>query len=334
MLFRSPGRVVHAQVWVAQVGRVPLVLLDTNIPSNAQADQDICDKLYGVDMEELRIKQEIMLGIGGMYALEAMGISPTIYHMNEGHAAFLALEHMRLYQVKEGLSVEESIEMARAGNIFTTHTPVPAGIDKFPRAMLEKYVGNYCSKLNISFEQLMEIGIENPTDPNDNFSMAVLALRLSSFTNGVSKLHGEVSRKMWGNVWKSIPEKEVPIKHVTNGVHMHTWISREMTGLLDRYLGNSWRENQTDTEVWKRIENIPDAELWRTHELRRERLITYVRSCLKKQFERRGEPGKEIDFVSSVLNPETFTIGFARRFATYKRGSLLFKNLERLKKFT
>jgi len=324
-----PARKVYAQVWIAQIGRVPLVLLDTNIPQNAQQDQDICDKLYGGDQEELRIKQEVMLGIGGMYALEALGIHPTVYHMNEGHAAFLTLEHIRKY-MQTGLSCEESIEVARAGNVFTTHTPVPAGIDKFPSDVLLKYLKSYCEELGVPFEQFRSWGLEKPWDTSDTFSMAVLALRLSSYSNGVSKLHGEVSQKMWTNVYPDIPIPEIPIKHITNGVHIDTWLSRDIAGLFDRYLGTRWRENPADPEIWKRIDTIPDGELWRTHERRRERLIAYARMRLKSQLEKRGEPFREIEFASSALNPETLTIGFARRFATYKRGGLLFKDIERL----
>ena len=324
-----PGRKVVAQIWIADVGRVPLVLLDTNIAQNAQADQDICDRLYGGDLE-MRIQQEIMLGIGGMYALNALGMNPAVHHMNEGHAAFLALERIRQYKVQHGLSVEEAIEMSRAGNVFTTHTPVPAGIDKFPADMLKKYFNHYCEEFHFPFEKFLELGIEKPWDTTDNFSMAVFALRCSSYTNGVSKLHGEVSRTMWQNVWPSVPEKEIPIYHITNGIHHHTWISRDIAGLFDRYIGPNWRDDPAHLDVWSRVDNIPDEELWRTHERRRERLVAYARKRLKMQLERRGEPQSEIEQSASALDPEALTIGFARRFATYKRGNLLFRNLERL----
>ncbi|MBN1262408.1 MAG: alpha-glucan family phosphorylase [Anaerolineae bacterium] len=324
-----PGRQVHAQVWRVQVGRVALYLLDTNIPQNRPDDRDITDQLYGGD-QEMRIKQEILLGIGGYRALEALGIQPQVYHINEGHSAFLALERIRCLMEKHNLSFDQAREAASAGLVFTTHTPVPAGHDRFPSHMMDRYFTDYMRQLRLSRYEFLALGRENPNNDGEPFCMTILALRLAAFSNGVSKLHGKVSRQMWSDLWPGVPEEERPITHVTNGVHFLSWISRDMKQLYDRYLGPRWREEPADQAVWARAEHIAPEELWRTHERRRERLVSFARHRLRKQLARRGSSQREIESADEVLDPEALTIGFARRFATYKRATLIMRDPDRL----
>ena len=325
------GRTAVARVWRAQVGRVTLVLLDANLPENPPEIQDITDELYGGDME-MRIRQEILLGIGGLRALDLVGLRPRVYHMNEGHSAFVVLERIRILMKEQGLSFHEAMEVTAASTVFTTHTPVPAGIDVFPPDMMDRYFASYRDQVRISREAFLGLGRVRPGDPGEQFSMAVLATRSSDYVNGVSRLHAKVSRKMWKDIWPGIPVEEIPIAHVTNGVHPGTWISEDMRGLYDRYLGPRWYEEPGDTQVWKRGEQIPGEELWRTHERRRERLVAFARRRLAAQFKQRGAGRSEITQVDEVLDPEALTIGFARRFATYKRGTLLLRDPERLEK--
>jgi starch phosphorylase len=324
-----PGRMVKAQVWRAQVGRVPLYLLDTNLSSNAPADQDITDQLYGGDLE-MRIKQEIMLGIGGLRALEALGLPPTVCHMNEGHSAFLGLERIRQLMVKHGISFPEAREAAVAGNAFTTHTPVLAGNDYFPPELMDKYFSSSYKALGLSRDEFLALGREKPADSNEWFCMTILALRLSGRSNGVSLLHGTVARRMWQGIWPGLPEDAVPITSISNGIHAPSWISHDMADLYDRYLGPRWHENPGDQALWNQVHQIPDEELWRTHERRRERLVAVARRRLRAQLESRGAPPSEIAQADEVLSPEALTIGFARRFATYKRATLLLHDPQRL----
>jgi starch phosphorylase len=324
-----PGREVQVRIWRIQVGRIPLYLLDTNIPQNSAEDRTITARLYGGD-NDTRIRQEMVLGIGGVRAVRAIGKEPTVCHMNEGHSAFCGLERIRSLMEKTGLDFASAREAIAAGTAFTTHTPVPAGNDVFAPQMIEHYFGSYLPGLKISRDEFLALGRQNPADQSEPFGMTVLAIRLANVTNGVSKLHGSVSRKMWKNIWPSLPDTEVPITSITNGIHIATWVSPDMTQLYDRYLGTSWSERTEDPTVWKRAESIPDAELWRTHERRRERLVAFARGRLKTQLKNRGAPPAEIARADEVLDPEALTIGFARRFATYKRGNLLFRNLERL----
>ncbi len=324
-----PGRTVAARVWRAQAGRVALYLLDTNIPENGPGDRDITDQLYGGDLE-MRIQQEIMLGIGGYRALLALGLEPTVYHMNEGHSAFLALERIRHLMETDGLSFAEAREAASAGLIFTTHTPVAAGHDYFPPELMDRYFGEYARGLGLSRQEFLALGRQNPNNESEAFCMTILALRLAAYSNGVSQLHGQVSRRMWQGIWPGVPEDEIPIGHVTNGVHFQSWISHEMDELYDRYLGPRWREEPADQAVWQRVAHIPAEELWRTHERRRERLVAFARRRLRAQLEQRGAPQAEIEAADEVLDPEALTIGFARRFATYKRATLLLRDPERL----
>lgn len=321
---------LFVQIWRVQVGRVSLYLLDTNIPENTRPEhRDITDQLYGGDLEN-RLKQEIVLGIGGYRALEALGLEPPVYHMNEGHSAFLALERVHRLMQKHSLSFNEAAELASAGLVFTTHTPVPAGHDRFPPDMMARYLGHYAEGLKLSMHDFMALGRTNPDDQSQPFGMTTFALSISSYSNGVSRLHGKVTRAMWQELWPNEPQDEIPIGHVTNGVHFRSWISQDMNHLYDRYLGPRWREEPADETVWRRVERIPAEELWRTHERRRERLVSFARRSLRKQLERRGARPSEIEAADEVLDPEALTIGFARRFATYKRATLLFRDPERL----
>jgi starch phosphorylase len=324
-----PGREVAARVWRIQVGRVPLYLLDCNIPQNSPEDRAITAQLYGGDLNT-RIQQEIVLGIGGLRALRALGKEPTVCHMNEGHAAFVGLERIRQKVQENGHDFATALEAVKAGTCFTTHTPVPAGNDAFPAGMIDYYFSNFMQELKIDRQTFLNLGREHPNNESENFSMTVLAIRLSNTSNGVSKLHGEVSRKMWRNLWPNLPEVEVPIDSITNGVHTQTWVAPEIGALFDRYLGSSWEEKPHSQEVWNRVEAIPDAELWRTHERCRERLVAMARQRLVAQLKQRGSPPSEIAAAEEVLDPDALTIGFARRFATYKRGTLIFRDLERL----
>jgi starch phosphorylase len=273
-----------------------------------------------------------MLGMGGVLALQAMGIQPTVYHMNEGHSAFLTLQRIKDLVLHEGLSFDQSIETVKAGSHFTTHTPVPAGNDMFDPALIERYFNGYCQKTGISLNHLLELGRQDPSDTREPFCMTVLALRLSSNANGVSKLHGEVARSMWQKTWSNIPQHEVPIQSVTNGVHIRYWISRDLGSLYDRYLGPGWVDSPDDLSIWERIDEVPGTELWRIHERRRERLVAFVRTRLNAQLKHERAPAIDQRQAWEVLDSETLTIGFARRFATYKRAGLLLSDPERLKR--
>jgi glycogen phosphorylase len=325
-----PEGTVTAQVWSVRVGRVRLYLLDTNIPANSRSeDRDITDQLYGGDLNT-RIRQEILLGIGGHRALEALGLEPTVYHMNEGHSVFLAVERTRRLMEKGQLSFSEARTLASASLVFTTHTPVQAGHDHFPPTLMDHYFGQYFPQLGITWTEFLGLGRRNPSDEREDFSMTVLALRMAAYSNGVSRLHGEVSRGIWGSMWPGLPTKEVPITHVTNGVHFRSWISLEMNQLYDRYLGPSWREHPVEKSTWQRVEKIPAEELWRTHERRRVRLVAFARTRLRKQLVQRGVPRSEIETADEVLDGGVLTIGFARRFATYKRAALILRDPDRL----
>ncbi len=326
-----PGRRVTAQVWCVQVGRVPVVLLDSNLPQNEPRDRDVTDRVYGGD-NDMRIRQEILLGIGGVRALDALGMRPLVCHMNEGHSAFLGLERIRTLMKENGLSFHEAKEIAKASNAFTTHTPVPAGMDRFSFETIDAYLSQFYREFGISRDEFLNLGRERMPDGHELFSMAVLALNLSSYANGVSKLHSTVSRRMWQWMWPQVPEHEVPITSITNGIHIMSWISADMATLFDRYLDPGWRDDPTNPDVWDDVDRVPDAELWRTHERRRERLVAFARRRLRRQFETRGAPASDIAKADEVLNPDALTIGFARRFATYKRATLLFKDPERLKR--
>ncbi len=326
-----PTRMVKAYVWKCQVGRVPLYLLDCDHEDNAPEDRAITGQLYGGD-RETRIRQEVMLGQGGVIALRALGIRPTVFHMNEGHAAFLALQRIREMVLDTDLDFNQAAEIVKAGCWFTTHTPVPAGNDMFDPGLIEHYFRKYCQDTGISVGHLLSLGRQNPADNREAFCMTVLALKLSAGANGVSKLHGEVARNMWNLTWQGVPEDEVPIGSITNGIHSRSFISRDLSELFDRYLGPGWVNQPDDLSIWQRIDAVPDTELWRTHERRRDRLIAFARRRLHVQYANRGAPASELRVCNEVLDPEVLTIGFARRFATYKRATLILKDVERLKR--
>jgi starch phosphorylase len=322
-------REVRVNIYRVQVGRIALFLLNTNLPENSPEDREITAQLYGGD-QDMRFRQEILLGVGGVHALEALGLEPTVFHMNEGHSAFSGLERMRRLMKQGGLSLEAAKEVVKSNSVFTTHTPVPAGNDYFPPDLLGKYFGKYAEELGLSFNECLALGRQNPYNNQEAFCMTILAIRLSNYRNGVSKLHREVSRGMWKGIWPEFPERDVPIVSVTNGVHIPSYISQEMADLYNRYLGPRWIEDPDNQKVWERVDLIPDTELWRTHERSRERLIAFARRRVKEQLLRRGELPSEIKRAEDVLNPEALTICFARRFATYKRGDLLFRDAKRL----
>ncbi len=326
---RLVDRSVKVGVWEVNVGRIRLFLLDTNRPENDSADRGITSQLYGGDME-MRIKQEIVLGIGGVSALAAMGIHPTVVHLNEGHAAFATLERIRRVIQEHDLGFDDARNACAAGHVFTTHTPVPAGIDRFPPEMVQRYFKHFVPTIKLDMEGLLALGRENVFNKSEFFSMAVLALRTSDAANGVSKLHGKVSREMWRNIWPDVPAEEVPIGHVTNGTHARSWLSSQMIRLFDRYLSLRWQTDPEDQSVWEALSTVPDEELWRIREERRQRLVTWVRRRLAQQLRRRGASTAEIAHASEALDHRTLTIGFARRFATYKRGNMLFRDPERL----
>jgi starch phosphorylase len=327
-----PAGPLYIKVWQVNVGRVKLYLLDTNIAENERPEhRDITGQLYGGDLHT-RIRQEIVLGIGGLRALKKLGLKPTVFHMNEGHSAFLALERIRVLIAEHGLTFNQALEASRTNNVFTTHTSVPAGIDLFDAGMMYEYFNDFCREVGVGFEQLLAIGRSNPYDQQERFSMAILAIKTSSFRNAVSRLHRRVSQEMWQELWPNLPVWEVPITSITNGVHLPTWISADFAELYDQYLQPDWRESHPDPKIWEQVRDIPDQELWEAHKRRKRRLISFVRERAVSAAINRKAPAAEIRRLQDVLEPDTFTIGFARRFATYKRATLLFRDKERLKR--
>ncbi len=327
-----PAGPVAIKIWEMKVGGVRLILLDTNIAENAQSEyRNITDQLYGGDLH-MRMRQEIVLGIGGLRALAALGIEPTTYHMNEGHSAFLAIERIRLLMKNHGLSFQEALEASRRNNVFTTHTSVPAGFDLFDSALVYEYFNRYCENAEIPFDTLMSLGRRDRHDPAERFSMAVCALNTSCYRNAVSRLHGGVSREMFQDLWSNLPTGEVPITSVTNGVHLPSWVSGELAALYDQYLEPDWLDNKSDPKSWESVREIPDAELWEAHRRRKRRLVQFVRERAQHSALGRQALPHEIRRLGEVLEPDVLTIGFARRFATYKRATLLFRDMSRLKK--
>jgi glycogen phosphorylase len=322
------GTPLTARVWRADVGRIRLYLLDADIDENTPEVRHITDRLYGGDKEH-RLRQEILLGIGGVRALEALGEDPQVFHTNEGHAGFLGLERIRRLVTDGGLSFAEAVEATRSATVFTTHTPVPAGIDRFPREHMERYFGAWADECGISMDELMALGHE-PDEPTEaTFNMAVMGLRLAGRSNAVSKLHGRVSRSMFASLWPGVPVDEVPITSVTNGVHAGTWISSEMDDLLSRHVLPEWHD--ASHERWARITEAGDDELWRALEQGRERLVGYTRHHLEQSLLHRGHGTSDAAWAREALDPKALTICFARRFATYKRATLLLSQPERLK---
>lgn len=322
---------VYAQLWKVQVGGTQLYLLDTNFANNSPWGREITTQLYGGD-RDMRVRQELLLGIGGVRALRALGHNPTVFHLNEGHSAFLIIERIREMIETHKVTFWEAKEAVRHSNVFTTHTPVPAGNEQFDSMLLKKYLEKPVRQLGISWEDFLKFGRVFPDDSKELFGMTVFALRFSSFRNGVSKLHAKVSRNMWRDIWPNVPVDESPIIHVTNGIHTRSWLSHDMGDLLDSYFGPRFSLNPWDFDVWERVDRIPSVELWRNHQRRRERLVFFARKRLQSQLKRRNAIQQEIDSAEEVLNPHALTIGFARRFASYKRAHLLFHNIERLEK--
>ncbi|HPB39470.1 MAG TPA: alpha-glucan family phosphorylase, partial [Flexilinea sp.] len=322
-----PGREIKARIWQIQVGRVPLYLLDTNISENSSFDQQLTAKLYTSDLET-RISQEILLGMGGVRVMRALGYNPTVWHMNEGHSAFLSVERCAEL-VRQGKTFEEAKEIVRKGNVFTTHTPVPAGNDKFPVWLVEKYFSQIWPDLGLTREQFIDLAKE-ASPYGDQFTMPILALRLSERCNAVSELHGQVSRNMWHFLWPDRKVEEVPITHITNGVHTFSWLSRRMGILFDEYLGTEWRLDPSNPKVWEKVDSIPDAELWAVKRHQKRKLMRFINDKARAQW-LTGEVHPVQTIAAGVLlDADALTIGFARRFPTYKRGYLILRDYERL----
>ncbi len=322
------GTPLVAQVWRAMVGRVALYMLDTDVEENDEAGRSVTDRLYAGDAEH-RIRQEILLGIGGVRALTEVGEDPQIFHTNEGHAGFLGLERIRQLVTEQDLRFHEALEAVRAATIFTTHTPVPAGIDRFPKEMMERYFKRFADECGVGFCDLMALGQEPGAGPDSPFNMAVMGLRLASLSNGVSQLHGAVSRKMFSGLWPGVPVEEAPILGVTNGVHARTWVSAGMDELLNRHVLPEWPE--AGQERWARIEEAHDDEVWRVKEQGRQHLVSFVRDRLRDSALANGMSESDVGWTAEVFDPRALTFGFARRFAAYKRATLLLSQPERLK---
>ncbi len=321
---------VYAHIWRVQVGSVQLLLLDTNFPQNSPWARQITTQLYGGD-RDMRLRQEFLLGVGGARALKTLGMNPTVYHMNEGHSAFMILERIRDLMLSESLTFQEAREFVRSTNIFTTHTPVPAGNEQFDTELLRRYLEPWIGRIGVTFDEFIRMGRVKPECADESFGMTVFALRNAAYNNGVSRLHGEVSRRMWKDIWSNALVPEIPIQHITNGIHPRSWMCHELVSLLHKYAGIQFGTPRKQ-ELWDAVEQIPDVELWRIHELRRRRLVEFARKRLRHQLRRRHAQPLEIAHAEEILDPHALTIGFARRMATYKRANLLFSDLERLKK--
>ena len=324
------GENVKACVWRVPVGRTSLYLLDTNLQENTPAQRAITEKLYGGDREN-RIRQEVVLGIGGVKALKAMGIEPSVYHINEGHSAFLLFQRIIDLMKEQNLTFAQARERVWASSVFTTHTPVIAGNEHFDPNLVRKYMDFYAREMGISWDEFLALGKETPS--SGTYCMTIVALRLAAFCNGVAKLHGVVSREMWHNLWPELPISEIPITSITNGIHSSSWISHELNDLYRKYLFNNDQFSDvdpSDVNAWKGMDNIPNEELWQVHNVRKEKLINMVRTRLTRQLKRQGLDVMSVKKASKVLRSGILTIGFARRFATYKRATLLFKDLNRL----
>jgi starch phosphorylase len=323
------GGVLRAYVWRVDVGRTTLLLLDSQVPENSESDRSLTARLYGGDAR-VRIRQELLLGIGGIRALTALGIQPSVLHLNEGHSAFAGLEMIRQEMELSAVPFGEAVRNVAAMTVFTTHTPVAAGHDRFPAALVEEHLGKIREKLHLSYEDFLGLGRVNTNDGGESFCMTVLALKLSRHANGVSALHGQVSRRMWQPLYPTKAEEEVPIGHITNGVHLLSWVAPQMQLLYERHLGAEWAKRQRNPEVWEGIDTVEDAELWETQQVLKARLIDFVRRRLVVQAKRREEGDAAVARAQSVLNLNALTIGFARRFATYKRAGLLLRDVERI----
>jgi starch phosphorylase len=323
------GGTIRAKVWRVKVGRCDLLLLDSDVEGNSPEDRELTSRLYGGDAR-VRIRQELLLGVGGFRALKALGITPGVLHLNEGHSGFAVLEAIRSRMEEEGSNFDQAASHVAREVVFTTHTPVPAGHDRFHAGLIEEHLGPMRDGLGISHDRLMSLGRENPGNGGEDFCMTVIGLKLSRRANAVSALHGEVSRAMWTGLYPGKPEEEVPIGHITNGVHVPSWLAPQMSVLFDRHLGSGWRERSGQTSTWDGIENVEDGELWETHLALKSRLIEFVRRRAVGQAQHRGEPHAMLQHLGRVLSPDALTIGFARRFATYKRANLILAEIERL----
>ena len=322
-----PGREVAARVWELRVGRVPLYLMDTNIPENLPNDRVLSARLYSSD-PEVRISQEILLGMGGLRSLRVLGYNPSVWHMNEGHSAFLILERA-CELVASGRSTKEALETVRASNIFTTHTPVPAGNDEFPLWLTDKYFAQIWPELGLTRDQFVDLA-RHKVQWGDTFSMPMLALRYSAASNAVSELHGKVARRMWHDLWPDRREDQVPIGHITNGVHTSTWLARRMGILYDRYLGPDWHDHIQDGEIWDQINSIPDEQLWAVRRHLKRKLVAYLHDLARIRWMKGGTHPVQTLAAGVLLDPNALTIGFARRFAPYKRANLILRDMDRL----
>jgi starch phosphorylase len=324
------GRVIHVEVWRVRLGSISIYLMATDIEENEPWDRELAARLYGGD-QETRIRQEMVLGIGGVRMLDRLGIRPAVFHANEGHASFMLLERIRGL-VQSGMSFSEAADFVRSTTIFTTHTPVPAGHDVFSFPLVEQHFHNYWGSLGLDREQFMALGSHPDTHGGASFNMTALAMRLAGRRNGVSQLHGQVTRRMWHSMWPEVSEDEVPITSVTNGVHTPTWVAPEMDRLYAKYLGSDWRDRHDDQTMWQRVHDIPDEELWNAHQHLKHKLLNFMRERVRRDWMSESAGPVRVLTGGTLLNPDALTIGFARRFATYKRALLLFRNLERLKK--
>jgi starch phosphorylase len=320
---------LYAKVWLMRVGRVSLYLLDCDVDGNSPEDRGLTSRLYGGDTRT-RIRQETVAGVGGVRALRALGITPGVYHLNEGHSAFATIEAIRERMKDDGVSFDEALREVAEHTVFTTHTPVPAGHDRFHSGLIEEHLGPLRDELGISLEQLMGLGRVEPQNEHEPFCMTVLGLKLSRRANAVSNLHGRVTRRMWAHLWPWRVEDEVPIGHITNGVHILSWLAYQMLQLYDRHFPADWQERMGQPEIWQEIHNVDPGELWETHHALKNLLLAFVRRRVSRQCRRRGESDEAVEAARNMLDPNVLTIGFARRFATYKRADLILSDLDRL----
>ena len=324
-----PERKLYLKVWKINVGRIKLYLMDSDIDENSEEDKKVTLQLYGGD-QDMRIKQEIVLGMGAVKLLKTLGLNPTVYHMNEGHSSFLTLELIKDLMEEKKISFEMAKDITTSKTVFTTHTPVPAGNDIFPLDLVEKYFKDFWPKIGLSREEFLKLGMK-PTEKLDNgFNMGILALKNAGKKNGVSKLHGAVSRELFGEVWPNIAANESPIGYVTNGIHTCSWLAQNLKELYNEYLIPYWQDNMQKDDVWKQIKDIPNERLWNEHQARKMKMLKMVKENTTERLKRVGIPYEEIKEITSKINPNALTIGFARRFATYKRATLIFKDLERI----
>ncbi|MFR2535330.1 MAG: alpha-glucan family phosphorylase [Clostridia bacterium] len=326
---KFPKKRVYLKVWKINVGRVTLYLMDSDIEENIEEYRNLTTTLYGGD-QEMRISQEIILGMAGVNLLKSLGLNPTVYHMNEGHSSFLILELIKNCMKEKQISFEMARDIVSSRTVFTTHTPVPAGNDIFPVPLVEKYFKDYWDRLGISREEFLQMGMKPNAELNSGFNMGILALKIAGKKNGVSKLHGAVSRELFGEVWPNIAPNESPITYVTNGIHTCSWLAQDLKVLYNEYLAPYWQDSIYKEETWEKIREIPDEKLWEVHKIRKQKLIEFVKENVTNRLRRSNYPYEEIEEITSKLNPDALTIGFARRFATYKRGTLLFRDLERI----